>query len=192
VREFIFRVVFTEVTMRTAFYPACARDFVEPTKLLATMADRIVFCDSDAWVKREFESARERMSASSSIMVTFIQADAWLVASRLPRIDVVFQRNDSFEGSCISILRKSFLRLMLSRMPHEGGHFVTDGSTTWGHEFRRLTRSDGVNRFGWHLGPAAEQLFQKQRLWVIRARPILAESAFRGLPPSRPVEVETG
>lgn len=164
--------------MRTAFYPGCAADFVGPTKLLAGMVDRIVFCDSDTCVERDFESARERMS-TVGIIITFIRADAWLVASRLPRVDVVFQRNDSFEGSCISILRKSFLRLMLSRMPRDGGRFVTDGSTTWGHEFRRLTRPAGVNRFGWHLGPAAEQPFQQQRLWVIRASPSLVEPKHR-------------
>lgn len=164
---------------KTAVYPACATDFDVPAQLLAPIVDSIVFVDHSHLDETAFQRTQERFE---NVKLEYVQGDAREVLNDLTRIDVVFHRRDSFDGSGITVLRKSFLRRTLLRMPREGGLFITDGSCLWQNEFRRLKRSTGVLRYGWHLKAEPSEQFARFELVPIRATP---ERPRRHFPRSR-------
>lgn len=157
---------------RIAFYPACASDFSVPAIVLAELADQIIFCDHIARDKEAFDAAK---AFSKSIVLTYIQGDEHQILGQLPRIDVVFHRQDSIDGSGITVLRKTFLARTLAKMPRDsGGIFLTDYCLLWGNEVRRLRRPAGISRYrGWNLIQSENQPFETDHgLWVVEARPV--------------------
>lgn len=152
-----------------AFYPACFRD-IAAARLLERYANQIVLCDANPALIAFWQSAIERRHRSGPWIFTC--GDARAVVGDLEGIDVAFQRRDSWDGSCLSVVRRPLLPSILAKMPTAGGLFITDGSNCWPNEFRRMTRPRGVRRHGWHLYPAETQpLVDREGVWLINAMP---------------------
>lgn len=155
---------------KIAFYPCCARDFLEPLEILTNYVDEVVFCDLSTSLKADLSdlmvSKPEQLPFARSI-----SGDARRGVQTMERIDVLFYRRDGMGegGSRVLVLAKPFLLTVLEKMPPEGGLIITDGSNRGNHYYRKTFRPQGVKKFGYHLCalPASEQPFEKDGLRVI-------------------------
>ena len=156
--------------IRLAFYPCCARDFLEPLALLNGYADEVVFCDPDPNMKNAFLTLADSLP-NMSPKARLISDGARRGIQTLARIDVLFYRRDSTGegGSNVLVLAKPFLPTVLEKMPSKGGLIITDGSNRGNHYYRKTFRPQGVEKFGYHLQalPEAEQPFKEEGLKVI-------------------------
>jgi len=156
---------------RIAFYPCCGKDIITPRRILKGFVEEIIFCD----IKPALESAvaEEQQNAPHLPYSRYIYGDARGVVLTLPRIDVLFHRNDSWGegGSGVPVLSNHFLPLVLERMPAEGGLIITDGSNSLQSWIERISRPQGVERIGWSFKPSERYPDGKiAKLWVIEAR----------------------
>lgn len=142
--------------MRTAFYPCCAYDTIEPVALLADYVDRIVFCDlkKNLWTKRQ-----PTKYESEGLICEFVVGDAREVIKELTCVDVLFYRRDSTGegGSALFVLGDVFLRPFMERFSPNGGYIITDGSNSRGGNFKRMIRKNGLVKFNHQFKPTDEQ-----------------------------------
>jgi hypothetical protein len=109
-----------------------------------------------------------------SCLPTFLSTDVQTALEGVERIDVLFYRRDSEGegGSGIFVLGDSFLPRLLRRFPVQGGYLITDGSNSRGSNFKRMTRSSGLTKHGWHVIEATEQPFLAEHgLYVVSVVP---------------------
>lgn len=177
--------------LRTAFYPCCGRDIETPLKLLHDFVDHVVFCDISSIAEEHHKKVIGRMPRKVPSS-KFIVGSAHNVISMLQRIDVLFYRCDSGGegGSDAIILGNQYLQFVLDRMPLEGGLIITDGSNSRQSNFEKMTRHNGLIKFGWHMGPLATtptirppdgRSYSKDGLLqVVQVNPIIGE---KGPPP---------
>lgn len=142
---------------RTAFYPCCARDIIEPIQFLSGYVDQIYFCD--------IGSAGKSLVAQNKAMKPrpiYLQGDAREVIKTVEQIDVLFYRRDSNGegGSGLYVLGDSFFPRILERFNPNGGFIVTDGSNSRGSIYRRMRRNSGYSGYGWHIFKTDKQPFE--------------------------------
>lgn len=157
--------------IKTAFYPCCREDFLEPLEMLNGYVDEVVFCDPSSEVQSAFLALAD--SSPKNLPKAHLVSDgARRGVETLERIDVLFYRRDGTGGggSDVLVLAKPFLPTVLNKMPPEGGLIITDGSNRGNHYYQKTFRTQGVTKFGYHLCalPPAEQPFEKEGLHVIK------------------------
>ncbi len=162
-----------EQLTRIAFYPCCARDFLEPLEMLSNYVDEVIFCDPNPNLKAELASLN--VQEKEYLPTARLISDGARRGIRtLERIDVLFYRKDSMGegGSGVLVLAKPFLLTVLEKMPPEGGLIITDGSNHGNHYYQKTFRPQGVNKFGYHMCalPESEQPFIKEDLHVIKVK----------------------
>lgn len=155
---------------KIAFYPCCARDFLEPLEILSTYVDEVVFCDLNRSLQAELSDLMA-LKPGHFPSVRSISDNARRGVQTLERIDVLFYRRDSMGegGSRVLVLAKPFILTVLEKMPPEGGLIITDGSNRGNHYYRKTFRPQGVKKFGYHMYalPTSEQPFKEKGLHVI-------------------------
>lgn len=155
---------------KTAFYPCCAQDFLEPLEILSNYVDEVVFCDLGSSLEAELSGLVAAKSGTVPA-VRYISNGARRGVQMMERIDVMFYRRDSMGegGSGVLVLAKPFLLAVLEKMPPEGGLIITDGSNHGNHYYQKTFRPQGVNKFGYHMCalPASEQPFEDKGLHII-------------------------
>jgi len=145
------------LSIRRAFYPACARDIIEPRKMLKGIVDEIIFCDIKRYPVWSMKSNHTDLPRAK-----FVVQDARELIPQLEPIDVLFYRGDSFEGgSHINILGQKWLDAIMSHFPPEGGLIITDGSNSRGHIYKKMLRTNGYtrNKLALHFQLLTEQPF---------------------------------
>lgn len=144
---------------KTAFYPCCARDIVEPIQLLSEYVDRIYFCDIRQVGKSLVAQNRARQPRP-----IYLQGDAREVIKTIEQIDVLFYRRDSNGegGSALYVLGDSFFPRILEKFNPYGGFIITDGSNRRGSIYKRMNRNSGYNGYGWHIYKTIEQPFETE------------------------------
>lgn len=114
---------------RTGFYPASARDYLEPLQLLTDWVDHLIFCDI-----RDVPQGRSALRELAATIedqglpeASFFLGDALSAISCLKPVDVFFLRNDSGGegGSALFLLGPKRLPLALSLIT-PGGILITD------------------------------------------------------------------
>jgi hypothetical protein len=168
------------MTHRVAFYPCCSTDVAGPLELLRDFADEVVFCDVNPSLPRLWKDIAARI-AEGSPKASFLSEDVRTAVDGIERIDVFFYRHDSDGegGSGVFVLGNSFLPALLRRFPAHGGYIITDGSNSRGSNFKRMIRSSGLTKHGWHFHKAAEQPFLAAHgLYVVSVQ--VQESQSRG------------
>jgi len=164
---------------RIAFYPCCATDIAEPREILAPYADEVVYCDVDpkagAAVEAERRARHRRLPE-----LRFLEKDAGQALGGLRRVDVLFYRRDSDGegGSRVYVLGDWYLRRLLALFPERGGLIITDGSNQRGGLFRKMSRTSGLQRYGFSLAPAPEQPLLGIGLTVVRVERQAAAPAY--------------
>ena len=159
--------------IKTAFYPCCNNDFLEPLEILSNYVDEVIFCDPKPSLKAELASLNVQKKEDLPA-ARLISDGARRGIETLERIDVLFYRRDSRGegGSNVLVLAKPFLLTVLERMPPEGGLIITDGSNHGNHYYQKTFRPQGVNKFGYHMCalPEPEQPFKGENLHVIEVK----------------------
>ena len=114
---------------RTGFYPASARDHLEPLQMLKGWVDHLIFCDiwrvpQSRLVLRELRATIETQSLPEA---SFILGDALTVLAFIKPVDVFLLRRDSSGegGSGLALLQEARIRLVLNVIK-PGGLLVTD------------------------------------------------------------------
>ncbi len=157
---------------RTAFYPCCCRDVVQPVDLIQPYADRIVFCDIDSSLEAEWQARSPLLPGS--VQTQFRVDDALNVIASMDQIDVLFYRGDSEGegGSGVFVLGDSVLPSILAKFPSQGGLIITDGSNSRGSNFKRMIRRSGLRKHGWRFNLAqAQPLLKSHGLHIITVLP---------------------
>lgn len=117
---------------RTGFYPASARDYLEPLQLLKGWVDHMVFCD--IWLvpqgRQPLRQLRETALEDGLPEPSFLLGDALSAMSYLKPVDVFFLRGDSGGegGSGLFLLGPERLPLTLSLIK-PNGILVADRAT---------------------------------------------------------------
>lgn len=161
--------------MRTAFYPCCASDFVEPQLILREYVDQIVFCDIKSRYRREWKA--QYRDDDNLPLAEFLVGDARnairnIIQPMSLKIDVLFYRRDGMYegGSGVAIWSDAELPSVLRRFPDRGGLIVSDGSNDLDRTYREITEKGYVSKFGWILRIHPDQPFKdKNRLTLISA-----------------------
>ncbi len=106
---------------RIGFYPACGRDVEASAAILAPFVDRILFCDINKQLGRDWNQLKSTLPPAPA--VDFRRCDARDALVGIPRISVAFHRKDSQGegGSALSIFRGRLAGTILDRFPAEGG-----------------------------------------------------------------------
>jgi hypothetical protein len=122
---------YEEIQSRTAFYPACEKDYLEPLELLKNWVDVVYFCDirlTSSHVSK-MQDAKNLAREKSLPIPFFLCADALQAINHLRPVDVFFQRRDSHGegGSGLFLLGNHRLPSVLE-MIKPGGLIVTDGT----------------------------------------------------------------
>jgi len=73
------------LSIRRAFYPACARDIIEPRKMLKGIVDEIIFCDIKRYPVWSMKSNHTDLPRAK-----FVVQDARELIPQLEPIDVLF------------------------------------------------------------------------------------------------------
>jgi hypothetical protein len=160
--------------MKTAFYPCCNRDILEPIHLLSGYVDKIIFCDINPRLKTTWNRSLPKGAKRNLPMAEFIVGDAKEVCSHLLSVDVLFYRRDSTGegGSALFVLGDMFLRPLLEHFPSNGGLIFTDGSNSRGGNFKRMIRRNGLVKHGWKFSTTPEQPYiDAYGLWRISVSP---------------------
>ena len=114
---------------RTGFYPACARDYLEPLKLLNGLVDHLIFCDIRVVpnFRLAIEELRETILSQELPEASIFLGDALSALSCIKPVDVFFLRRDSSGegGSGLALLHADRIRLVLNVIK-PGGLLVTD------------------------------------------------------------------
>jgi len=161
--------------IKTAFYPCCDRDIIEPLHLLSGYVDKIIFCDINPRLKTSWNRLLPKGTKSNLPMAEFIVGDAKEVCSRLPGVNILFYRRDSTGegGSALFVLGDIFLRPLLQHFPSNGGFIFTDGSNSRGGNFKKMIRRNGLVKHGWKFSTTAEQPYiNPYGLWRISVCPL--------------------
>lgn len=137
--------------LKTGFYPACGRDVKEPLSILGDLVDRVVFCDINPLLQDSWSKLITRKLTTYKAVPEFVVGHAKDVLLSLDRLDVLFHRKDGMGegGSGLPIFSKDWLKIITDKMPEEGGMIITDGSNTWGHQFKKILRDDGLALCDW-------------------------------------------
>jgi hypothetical protein len=179
------------LSLKTAFYPCCGKDIEIPLRILNKFVERVIFCDIKDDIFKRFKINTNK---SNNIFknTRFITGGVQEVIKCLQRIDVLFYRCDSEGegGSNLKVLGNDFLQMVLGRMPLEGGLIITDGSNSRQRNFEKMTRHNGLIKFGWHMEPHpttptirppdGRSYCKDGLLRVIQVNPIIGE---KGPPP---------
>lgn len=82
---------------RTGFYPAAARDYLEPLRLLKGMVDHMIFCDirEVPQSRLALRELRATIEVESLPEASFFLGDALSAMACLKTVDVFLVRNDS-------------------------------------------------------------------------------------------------
>lgn len=163
--------------LRTAFYPCCAKDILEPLQLLRGLVDEVVFCDNKPRRRQQWATIIEQEQTQLNPRPVFIEMDMREAIATLDRIDVLFYRGDSEGegGSGVYVLGQKILPQILGKFPPQGGYIITDGSNSGHRIFKRMIRPTGYSPlgWGWHMKPADEQPYlEKHRLHMISVIPV--------------------
>ena len=114
---------------RTGFYPASARDYLEPLQLLKGWVDHLVFCDLNKMPQNSMRvnELRKMIVEQSLPEASFLFGDALSALELLKPVDVFFVRHDSCGegGSALALLHAERIRLVLNVIK-PGGLLVTD------------------------------------------------------------------
>jgi hypothetical protein len=153
---------------RIGFYPVCARDYLEPLRLLKGWVEHLVFCDIKCVPKSSYEllDLRETVEIEGLPQPSFILGDALLAISSLRPVDVFFLRRDSDGegGSELHLLGPARLPMVLDLIK-PGGLLVTDRSNgrDWFDEFR-LERRCAYRLHGRAINLAESQPWAEHKL----------------------------
>lgn len=164
-----------DIQPRIAIYPCCAGDIIYPSQILkeTNLADQIIFCDlndlnrysyhdpqDDMFYHHDFQHA---VRQKYDIPCSFLQGDFHGIFEQLPIFDVLFYRGDSDGegGSGIRVLG-DFLPKILSRMLVKRGYIITDGSNSFGNNFKDMQRPEGLKKYGRHFQLHSQQLSSEQ------------------------------
>lgn len=113
----------------TGFYPACARDYLEPLQLLNGFVDRLIFCDIQKAPQgpRELQELRANVAAQCLPEPNFFLGDALTALDCLRPVDIFFVRRDSSGegGSGLALLHADRIRRVLAVIK-PGGLLITD------------------------------------------------------------------
>lgn len=145
--------------MKTAFYPCCNNDIIEPLKLLTGYVDRVIFCDINQNHSKNVKKIMLSDEYKNLPECMFIAGDALTIIDQLPPIDLLFYRRDSTGegGSGLFILGDIFLKPFLKKLSADGGLIFTDGSNSRGGNFKKMTRTNGLIKHGWKFSKSDEQ-----------------------------------
>jgi hypothetical protein len=159
---------------RTAFYPCCGCDIDEPSRALAGIVDRIVFCDIRP-------IRRAHRPAGTGTDLVFWKKDILVALDDLPIIDVFFYRRDgaSEGGSGIWVLGRTIFPMILARMTRDDCKIMTDGSNSRGGTFRKMKRNSGLLTNGKHITKSTQQRFAHLGMLefdVVSANPLGVET----------------
>jgi hypothetical protein len=132
--------------IRTGFYPVCARDYVEPLRLLKGWIDELIFCDimcmpkSSAALDELRHLAKEEKLPNPSILT----GDALVAMRVLKPVDLFFMRRDSDGegGSELNLLGTGRLPDVVE-MIQPAGLLVTDRACGrgWFDDFEKGRRN---------------------------------------------------
>ncbi len=114
---------------RTGFYPASARDYLEPLQLLKGWVDQLVFCDLHKFPQdpKELRALRKEIAEQCLPEASFFLGDAISALAFIKPVDVFFVRRDSCGegGSALALLHAERIRLVLKVIKPDG-LLVTD------------------------------------------------------------------
>lgn len=114
---------------RTGFYPASARDYLEPLQLLNGWVDHLIFCDLNKAPQdsMRLNELRGTIAAQALPEASFLLGDALAALAYIKPVDVFFVRRDSCAegGSALALLQAERIRLVLNVIK-PGGLLVTD------------------------------------------------------------------
>lgn len=114
---------------RTGFYPASARDYLEPLQLLKDWVDHLIFCDIRDVPQSRFalRELRGMIEAQSLPEASFFLGDALSAMACLRPVDVFFVRRDSGSegGSGLYLLGPNRLASVLDLIK-PGGTLIAD------------------------------------------------------------------
>ena len=114
---------------RGGFYPASARDYLEPLQMLKGWVDKMVFCDIKCSPRNSRELAELRKTAMDNDLPepSFFLGDALFAMESLRPVDLFFLRRDSDGegGSELNLLGPDKLPMVLNLI-NLGGLLVTD------------------------------------------------------------------
>jgi hypothetical protein len=132
--------------IRTGFYPVCARDYVEPLRLLKGWIDELIFCDimcmpkSSAALDELRHLAKEEKLPNPSILT----GDALVAMRVLKPVDLFFMRRDSDGegGSELNLLGPDRLPDVVKKIKPDG-LLVTDRACGrgWFDDFEKGRRN---------------------------------------------------
>ena len=172
--------------LKIGFYPCCGADIKVPLLIMRNYVDKVIFCDTNPRRLASFKKIKLNLPPNlpeSSLLI----ADANEVISQLDRIDVFFYRCDGVGegGSGVIALGNRFLDMVIKRMPNEGGLIITDGSNSRQSNFERMSRPQGVFKFGRKLEPHpnndlltppdCRSYHDDQKLRVVVVKPFMSE-----------------
>ena len=116
---------------RTGFYPASARDYLEPLQLLKGYVDHLIFCDLNVGPNSSFAigSIRANIAREALPEASFLLGDALSALTFIQPVDVFFVRNDTAStgegGSNMALLRAERIASVLNVIK-PGGLLVVD------------------------------------------------------------------
>lgn len=114
---------------RTGFYPASARDTLEPLQLFKGWIDHLIFCDLHKIPQagKELQELRAAISKDNLPEASFFLGDVLTALVCIKPVDVFLVRNDSCGegGSGLALLQAERIRCVLDAIK-PGGLLVTD------------------------------------------------------------------
>jgi hypothetical protein len=114
---------------RTGFYPASARDYLEPLQFFKGWVDHLMFCDLNVSPvnRAKIEELRETIRIQGLPEASFVLGDALTALACIKPVDVFLVRRDSNGegGSGLVLLHAERIRLVL-KVIKPGGLLVTD------------------------------------------------------------------
>ena len=141
---------------KIAFCPACCGDFFESRKILSSFVDEIIYCDIE-----EHPNWNRIDNKDRSPKVSLVIEDAKTYVHKLPKIDVIFYRNDGKGegGSGLNVNGPWGADNIATKFGNEGGLIITDGSNDEGHIYKKMFRPEGYtrNKTGLHFQLADDQ-----------------------------------
>jgi len=145
---------------RVAFYPCCGLDIQRPLELLRSYAEEVIFCDINRSLQARWQNCLKALPPAGP-RPTFLIDDAREAILSIGQINVLFYRKDSDGegGSGVPVLGDSFLPHLLRRFPLEGGMIITDGSNSYGSNFKRMKRPNGMCKHGWSFRKFPQQSY---------------------------------